>query len=436
MALAFVALSLIVLFFQCEFFIIELKAFRLDKDLLIADKAALMKSIPVDIPSMILCFGTPNNQCLNLIPSTVTYFIITQHQFSESHYYFNIYNRSQSSTFTSPKYTLGFPSHNDFYKGQLAKDYITIPQLKKNPNDTMLFFQIQSQNDQKEPLPIDGYLGLQMLYDFNNVFNLINTSYVDFLFNTSQIYMKTFALNINETGGGLIQFGEEITDDGSQCKTDVTGVNKINWNCNARSIKIANSIFVLGNTTIIFNSLSGKIYVNKNIGTFLFDQYIINRYYEKCYKQQEYTYTTVICTKDIDIDALDDITLRIINKDDSDAIDMVIKWKNVFKLITHYEREVYISLLMIEEKMAQGVISLGLPGFINHTISFDVTNKLIGISNKALKVDSSLLHDLRAKDNNNSSNMYLVYLYTSVIINLIIGIGVSMVALNKLQLKY
>lgn len=421
--LFFICFLFSLLFQFSQSFQIELKSFLLKRDLLVnITSPAILNTIPVNISAMTLCFGTPNSQCLNLIPSTNTYFIITQDAHSTNQDYLNRYDKIKSTTYKSLRHTLGFGVPNDFYKGQLSKDIIQIPQLNNHSNETMTFFQLESQNDLEEPLPIDGYLGLQMHYDIKDIFKHVRNSFIEHLYNTSLINRKSFALSINEEGGGIIEFGEDISDI-PQCRAIINQDKDSNyWNCKPKFVQMGNLIRFLDFTKVIFNSLSNFIYINWNLGEF--HQYILNKFKDKCHLQEDQPYITIICDRDIDIDSLDDIELRF-----EDNVTLLIKWKHVFKLIKYKEKEVYISLLVIDKNLSSGLINIGLPGFIDKKIVFNFADKSIGITKKALNNSQS--------NSQENKNKYLLYLYTLEIISTIIGIGVLINALfNKKQKRY
>lgn len=386
----------------------NLQPITLSHDFTLETISSIYQSIPYTIPTVSLCLGTPNNQCMNFIISTITSQTMIEKQ-SDANFFAHQYDPSASITFDDKtvKTTMGFPLFGvkDYYfSGSIILDVVGFK--GHEPLKNKFKFVYVNPSRFRSTIKVDGYLGMKKNSDGYSPY-----LFLEHLFLNKVIDKQTFMLNYNSDNKAIVAFGEDISSiTNSTCSTNDSYVNfRRSWYCNITKFSIGDMHIDSNKTIAEFVSVQSVIIASHIPGKAIIDS-IINITDSKCEARNYTKYLILVCDKSLNVKALPPIKITM------ESAEWIIEWKQLMKLTKEDNELHYVSLFIVDTKNNYDW-SIGLPGFIDHTIIFDRDNLTIGIENNlrlSLNVDNSLL-------------FIQTILYMSIGVILTIGIGVGFI---------
>lgn len=352
-----------------------------------------------NLPTLSLCFGTPNNQCFNMVININSPATILENPSAYSLYFKTHYQKKKSSTLAEAKEVFGFTIFdNNFVIGDLMKDKVSISPLVKASETLFYFFFVESRISLRFRFPFDGFIGFQKKSNFYKENRL---SLLQFFFNTNQITRMSFALTYDDNGGGMIYF-DEMNDSYDKCKS----YDNFNWSCEIKNITIGGKEYIDINSIAYFDSIKSVSIVPMKYGQILFDG-LIEISNQKCYSISELKNKVLICKEGTDIDRFPDLVIQF------EGNQLIMKWKSIFRLKENSNGErVYLSSLISDSSNNnKGEWILGVTVFKDNLVIFDIDDGSTGFINKQLRSFK------------NKKSYYRLLFFNSLII--ILGIGIT-----------
>lgn len=382
----------------CIYFIISIKSsiclqFNLQSntfsfDFTLNSVSLLYEKIPFQVPSVKLCFGTPNTQCFNMVLSTTLIHTIVEITESEQKHFTNQFNHSLSSTFDEKTFKsgMGFPLFDirDYYfVGKVSLDVIGFPNM---PSFQAKYGFAACKSRHKFPLfPIDGYLAMSKhQYAFEPYMSLIT-----YLYNNGVIDRPAFTLNYNSQGGGTVTFGENATDY-YMCHSSDDRRSIIEWDCNVTMIEIGTLKLgkMVENNIILFNSVTSAVIAPYHIGLEIM-HYVIKTLDNKCKTSDSLGNVILICDENTKIKKIPPLHIKINNTE------LMIEWKYLLKLTEIDNTMSYISLFIADRQYNNYQWTIGMPGFIDHSIYFDKSTMTIGIKYMSTSMEDRIKQNIQ-----------------------------------------
>lgn len=365
------------------------------------DWSPLLRSLSFSLPTIQICFGTPNDQCFNLTPNTISSYTILNINHSASH----LFNHSLSSTFTQSGNTLSFTSNNVSITGNTVSDIIGIPTWKFIFNKHFPFLLSRNLFGLYQ-INIDGFIGLHKYYNSETFFHLPEVSLVNYFYENQFLIRKSFTLNYTDDGRGTIEFGKDTTLY-SKCYSLINDIINPNWDCNVSQVQFGDKVMKLTKNKAIFNSISSLITVPKPIRHFLLDYFIVlsDRH---CFLINESKKKYIRCDREINIFDIPDIVLQL-----GEVVHLKLRWANMLKLLNE---NTYLSTIVVDMEN-DSIWEIGIPGFIGNSITFDNEDSSIGI--------------IEQKSIDNSTDKRNINKVLISIVSLIEVIGIAIVIIVK-----
>ena len=331
------------------------------------------------LPIINLCIGNPI-QCFSLSIDLTLYYTILQDNDIEHKIFNKNFNKNLSNTFKSNNNTFNFFFQNFYITTNIVEDEIT---LKLNNNDNIQIknkfpFGLIKTDKKMDKVLIDGFIGLIRNYtlkkeNYNETFNLINYIYKSKFPNSNS---KIFSLNYKSDNNGNIKGGEfSINENDKYNKFCI--INEANnliakdekWFCVIKYISINNKQL---NFTykIYFHSLSPLIKIPREAGMFILIN-MMKKSNNLCkIISEDNTNNFLICPFDFNTKKFDDIEFHF------DNINYyVIRPEFLFEKIHFKGKDILIFKIITFEIEGNDFI-IGIPGFIENKIIFDMNNKI------------------------------------------------------------
>ena len=331
------------------------------------------------LPIINLCIGNPI-QCFSLSIDLTLYYTILQDNDIEHKIFNKNFNKNLSNTFKSNNNTFNFFFQNFYITTNIVEDEIT---LKLNNNDNIQIknkfpFGLIKSDKKMDKVLIDGFIGLIRNYtlkkeNYNETFNLINYIYKSKFPNSNS---KIFSLNYKSDNNGNIKGGEfSINENNKYNKFCI--INETNnliakdekWFCVIKYISINNKQL---NFTykIYFHSLSPLIKIPREAGMFILIN-MMKKSNNLCkIISEDNTNNFLICPFDFNTKKFDDIEFHF------DNINYyVIRPEFLFEKIHFKGKDILIFKIITFEIEGNDFI-IGIPGFIENKIIFDMNNKI------------------------------------------------------------
>ena len=331
------------------------------------------------LPIINLCIGNPI-QCFSLSIDLTLYYTILQDNDIEHKIFNKNFNKNLSNTFKSNNNTFNFFFQNFYITTNIVEDEIT---LKLNNNDNIQIknkfpFGLIKTDKKMDKVLIDGFIGLIRNYtlkkeNYNETFNLINYIYKSKFPNSNS---KIFSLNYKSDNNGNIKGGEfSINENDKYNKFCI--INETNnliakdekWFCVIKYISINNKQL---NFTykIYFHSLSPLIKIPREAGMFILIN-MMKKSNNLCkIISEDNTNNFLICPFDFNTKKFDDIEFHF------DNINYyVIRPEFLFEKIHFKGKDILIFKIITFEIEGNDFI-IGIPGFIENKIIFDMNNKI------------------------------------------------------------
>lgn len=331
------------------------------------------------LPIINLCIGNPI-QCFSLSIDLTLYYTILQDNDIEHKIFNKNFNKNLSNTFKSNNNTFNFFFQNFYITTNIVEDEIT---LKLNNNDNIQIknkfpFGLIKTDKKMDKVLIDGFIGLIRNYtlkkeNYNETFNLINYIYKSKFPNSNS---KIFSLNYKSDNNGNIKGGEfSINENNKYNKFCI--INETNnliakdekWFCVIKYISINNKQL---NFTykIYFHSLSPLIKIPREAGMFILIN-MMKKSNNLCkIISEDNTNNFLICPFDFNTKKFDDIEFHF------DNINYyVIRPEFLFEKIHFKGKDILIFKIITFEIEGNDFI-IGIPGFIENKIIFDMNNKI------------------------------------------------------------
>lgn len=331
------------------------------------------------LPIINLCIGNPI-QCFSLSIDLTLYYTILQDNDIEHKIFNKNFNKNLSNTFKSNNNTFNFFFQNFYITTNIVEDEIT---LKLNNNDNIQIknkfpFGLIKTDKKMDKVLIDGFIGLIRNYtlkkeNYNETFNLINYIYKSKFPNSNS---KIFSLNYKSDNNGNIKGGEfSINENEKYNKFCI--INETNnliakdekWFCVIKYISINNKQL---NFTykIYFHSLSPLIKIPREAGMFILIN-MMKKSNNLCkIISEDNTNNFLICPFDFNTKKFDDIEFHF------DNINYyVIRPEFLFEKIHFKGKDILIFKIITFEIEGNDFI-IGIPGFIENKIIFDMNNKI------------------------------------------------------------
>ena len=331
------------------------------------------------LPIINLCIGNPI-QCFSLSIDLTLYYAILQDNDIEHKIFNKNFNKNLSNTFKSNNNTFNFFFQNFYITTNIVEDEIT---LKLNNNDNIQIknkfpFGLIKTDKKMDKVLIDGFIGLIRNYtlkkeNYNETFNLINYIYKSKFPNSNS---KIFSLNYKSDNNGNIKGGEfSINENDKYNKFCI--INETNnliakdekWFCVIKYISINNKQL---NFTykIYFHSLSPLIKIPREAGMFILIN-MMKKSNNLCkIISEDNTNNFLICPFDFNTKKFDDIEFHF------DNINYyVIRPEFLFEKIHFKGKDILIFKIITFEIEGNDFI-IGIPGFIENKIIFDMNNKI------------------------------------------------------------
>ena len=331
------------------------------------------------LPIINLCIGNPI-QCFSLSIDLTLYYTILQDNDIEHKIFNKNFNKNLSNTFKSNNNTFNFFFQNFYITTNIVEDEIT---LKLNNNDNIQIknkfpFGLIKTDKKMDKVLIDGFIGLIRNYtlkkeNYNETFNLINYIYKSKFPNSNS---KIFSLNYKSDNNGNIKGGEfSINENNKYNKFCI--INETNnliakdekWFCVIKYISINNKQL---NFTykIYFHSLSPLIKIPREAGMFILIN-MMKKSNNLCkIISEDNTNNFLICPFDFNTKKFDDIEFHF------DNINYyVIRPEFLFEKIHFKGKDILIFKIITFEIEGNDFI-IGIPGFIENKIIFEMNNKI------------------------------------------------------------
>lgn len=376
LALCIISLCLIL----CNSFELRLIPKRIDHDINLYGLTDLLHNIPFDLPTTILCIGTPS-QCFNLALGTSCSFSVLESSESKELMLNTQFNPRRSSSFTDNiqnrkigGFLMGISYY--YFDGFLSGDVLTIP--IETEKSTIPFKFVLKTSDKKYPhLNFDGFLGLQKVIDNMQYFGDSQFSLMENLIRSKYITKKSFGIEYNSQGGRILFGEEEYYANYKKCNSSTSYRFQYKWDCSLNEIRIGKTIKTIPITTrATFEAMESFIFAHETAGGDFVLEYIIKHYPTYCRPQKQKNNTVIICNEDTDIASIPDLILRM------NETQLVIQWVNVFKMTEIDGVKKYIGAFIVGnvvDYLNRDHWSIGVPGFIDNSILFDHDNNSIGV---------------------------------------------------------
>lgn len=353
------------------------------------DQYSIFQNISYYIPTMELCFGTPISQCFNLAISTTIAFILIEDGKKSLHCFNKTFSTAKSTSFYITGTSLGIKLYDPhMILAEVDNDYIAFPQ-NDSFNSKISFLLLVGKVDFR--LPIDGIIGMQKYYSSQSQFDGSQYSLLHYLFSsTKAISEPVFALRYNADGTGNIYFNEDYGNY-PRCKSTYKFRVFPYWNCDLNGLYLGQDKIDIEKTSIIFDSFKSIISVPTHVGLKILNE-IVKIQGDKCIIKYDLQHQFLLCNKDIVFDDFPDVTLKM------NEIDLVLKWKYLFKEKLYQNNDGLISLFAVNNFPKEDDDSwvIGAPGFIDNMLIFNSTDGYIGLlpGNKFIKHRSRKVIDL------------------------------------------
>lgn len=337
------------------------------------DKDSIYHNLSYYIPTIELCFGTPNNQCFDMAISTTTVFILIEDAINTISCFNQTYSTGNSSSFTNTYTGIGINLfHLQTFLGEINKDYISFP--KQDIFEAKhTFILLNGRVDFN--IQIGGIIGMRKYYSSRSHFDGVEYSFIDYLYNKVKLISQPmFALRYDSDGSGRLYFDEDFGDY-PKCTSKYVYKTYPYWNCDLTSLKLGQDNIKLERNTVIFDSFKSIITIPSRVGKEIMNK-IVDASLAKCGIKSDGKYQFIICNRDISFAAFPDIILYM------NDIQLVLKWKYLFKDTIYQHKNSYISMVAVdnfprEDDSDNWVI--GIPGFIDNTIIFNHNEGQVGI---------------------------------------------------------
>ena len=333
------------------------------------------------LPIINLCIGNPI-QCFSLSIDLTLYYTILQDNDIEHKIFNKNFNKNLSNTFKSNNNTFNFFFQNFYITTNIVEDEIT---LKLNNNDNIQIknkfpFGLIKTDKKMDKVLIDGFIGLIRNYtstneNYNQSMNLMNYLYEN---NLKQMNSKSFSLyyksdNNGNIKGGEFSFGENYTYN-KYCipnQIDSFTSKENEWFCDVKFISFNDKNLKYENR-IYFHSLSPLIKMPRDPGMFILIN-MMKKSNEICeIITEDNGNNFIICPINFDIRIFDDIKIYFDNFNY-----YVIRPEYLFERIKFNGKDIYIFKIITFEMEGTELI-IGLPGYIENKIIFDMNNNKIG----------------------------------------------------------
>lgn len=349
---------------------------NLDSQFLINDftlNISYFKTISFDVPTMKICLGRPQPQCFSLALSTTHIDTIIESTNSQMTFN-NQFNKLASITFERiiPRISVGFVffrNYDIFLNGIGAKDVFYLP--FNSLSDEKLLFTLIENRDQTPKVNIDGILGLKLSKESDNS----TYSFIDYLYMTNQIAKNNFALEYTSKGNRTIYLGETYLQNIGYCNLMNERTPFVYWNCGVTKIEFGNILIDSSDDKLEFNSLSSVIVSPYETGIDILNN-IIMLSRSNCYYEIENDLLMLMCGNDTKVNSFPNLIISM-----GDA-DLVMRWSNLFRITDINGTMVYLSYFIVKTNPTDLIWSIGVPGFIDNFVIFDVEGKRLGIVNK------------------------------------------------------
>jgi len=339
------------------------------------------------LPTVNLCIGNPI-QCFDLsIDLTLSYTILQDNEIEYSIFNKN-YNKNTSITYKSNGKSFPYFFQNHYITTNIVEDEITIKFINDNKENNNIKipkkfpFGLIKTDKKLEKVLIDGFIGLIRNYtskneNYNQSMNLINYLYESKI---KEMNTKSFSLyyksdNNGNIKGGEFTFGENYTYNklciSKQIDSFTSKENE--WFCDVKFISINDKKLKYENR-IYFHSLSPLIKMPRDPGMFILIN-MMKKSNEICeIISEDNTNNFIICPINYDIKIFDDIQIYF-----DDFNYYVIRPEYLFERIKFNGKDIYIFKIITFEMEGTELI-IGLPGYIENKIIFDMNNNTIGFS--------------------------------------------------------
>lgn len=353
---------------------LNLQLKTLTHDFILDSVSQIYQQIPFQIPTINICFGTPNKQCFDMALSINLLHSIIESEKSECKHFKHQFNSNLSLTFDDKtwKSTVGFCLFNKrdyFIIGKICLD--TISMNGREPFENKLSFVLADSDHQFPSINIDGYLGLQKYsYDQSRSENFLSS-----LYQSGIIKNQVFTFNYTSHGGSKVSFGEKNTTKYNTCDTSNKIISRTDWFCEISTIQMGDLQLNINENVAFFDSESSAVYASFHLGLYIFNYIqlqMINENSKQCNIQEEGRYMLLICSLNAKISNIPKMHIKM------SSAEIVIDWSNLMKLTEVNGEMVYVSLFIVDKNDDQ-YWHIGLSGFIDHSIYFDKDNLQIGI---------------------------------------------------------